>query len=137
MIHLLHRAGQCAGEVFAEELNSGGLTPRQFVVLQTVFEDEGLSQTDLVARTGIDRSTLADIIRRMAEKGLAKRRRTKADARVYAVRLTKAGREAVRAGEPAADRADRRVLDALPPAKRDAFLDSLDTIVRGLTRSQD
>ena len=80
-LHLLHRAGQCAAEVFQAELGGGDLTPRQFAVLVTVSQNEGLSQTHLVERTGIDRSTLADIVRRMLKKGLLQRRRTKEDAR--------------------------------------------------------
>ena len=62
-LHLLHRAGQRAGEVFAREMGSD-LTPRQYAVLASVAKSEGLSQTDLVAATGIDRSTLADVVRR-------------------------------------------------------------------------
>ena len=131
-IHLLHRAGQCAGDVFTEEMTGGGLTPRQYAVLLTVAQNEGLSQTELVERTGIDRSTLADIIRRMLKKGLVHRRRTKQDARAYAVRLTSDGWEALRDAEPAAVHADERILSALPPAKRQEFLESLNTIVHSI-----
>ena len=62
-------------------MKDGDLTPRQLAVLVTVAQNEGLSQTGLVDRTGIDRSTLADIVRRMQRKGLLQRRRTKEDAR--------------------------------------------------------
>ncbi len=55
-LHLLHRAGQCAGDVFQAEMVAGDLTPRQFAVLVAVSQDEGLSQTSLVRKTGIDRS---------------------------------------------------------------------------------
>ena len=129
-IHLLHRAGQCAGDLFSEEVVNGGLTARQFAVLMAVSQEEGLSQTDLVERTGIDRSTLADIIRRVLKKGLVSRRRTKKDARVYSVRLTDAGRKALRAAMPAANQAESRLLSALDPVQRDNFLDSLSVIVR-------
>ena len=60
--HLIHRAGQCATDIFPSEARASGLTPRQFAVLMIVAEEEGLTQTDLVERTGIDRSTLADIV---------------------------------------------------------------------------
>jgi DNA-binding MarR family transcriptional regulator len=46
-------------------MKDGDLTPRQLAVLVTVANNEGLSQTGLVDRTGIDRSTLADIVRRL------------------------------------------------------------------------
>lgn len=128
-VHLLHRAGQCAGDIFTEEVAADGLTPRQFAVLSAVSDNEGLSQTDLVELTGIDRSTLADIIRRMLKKDLLQRRRTKADARAYSVKLTSAGRTALQTAKPAATNADMRLLSALPPAKRNEFIDNLNTIV--------
>lgn len=129
-IHLLHRAGQCAGDLFTKEVILDGLTPRQYAVLLTISEEEGLSQTDIVERTGIDRSTLADIIRRMLNKSLIARRRTKKDARVYSVGLTSEGRKALLDAAPAAVQADTRLLAALPPAKRSEFLESLAVIVR-------
>jgi len=135
-IHLLHRAGQCAGDLFTAEVIHDGLTPRQYAVLLTVSRKEGLSQTDLVCLTGIDRSTLADIIRRMLNKGLISRRRTRKDARVYSVTLTNEGRMALRAAEPAAVQADTRLLAALPPARREQFLDSLAAIVRTMCSPQ-
>lgn len=128
-LHLLHRVGQCAGDVFAAEMGDTDLTPRQFAVLATVAEEEGLSQTDLVSRTGVDRSTLADIVRRMLKKGLLQRRRTKEDARAYAVKLTEEGWRVLRAAEPVVRRVDDKVLSALPPKQREQFLTDLVTIV--------
>lgn len=131
-IHLLHRAGQCAGDIFQSEMTDGGLTPRQFAILLTVSQNEGLSQTHLVERTGIDRSTLADIVRRMIKKGLLHRRRTKEDARAYAVRLTDEGNRALRAADPVARKVDDKVLGALSASERERFLQDLAKIVRTL-----
>ena len=112
-LHLLHRAGQCAAEVFQTELGSGDVTPRQFAVLVTVSQNEGLSQTHLVDRTGIDRSTLADIVRRMLKKGLLQRRRTREDARAYAVKLTEEGWRVLKSVDPLARKVDERMFKAL------------------------
>ena len=133
-IHLLHRAGQCAGDIFHAEMKDGDLTPRQLAVLVTVAGNEGLSQTGLVDRTGIDRSTLADIVRRMQRKGLLQRRRTREDARAYAVKLTDEGRRLLRVAEPLAKRVDERILDALPTKQRDQFIDDLLSIVDTLQK---
>lgn len=133
-IHLLHRAGQCAGDVFGIEMKDGDLTPRQLAVLMTVAQNEGLSQTGLVERTGIDRSTLADIVRRMQRKGLLQRRRTREDARAYAVKLTDEGRKLLKTAEPMARRVDERILDALPGKQREQFIDDLLSIVDALQR---
>jgi DNA-binding MarR family transcriptional regulator len=112
----------------------GGLTPRQLAVLITVSQNEGLSQTGLVERTGIDRSTLADIVRRMQRKGLLQRRRTKEDARAYAVKITDEGRRVLRTAEPLAKRVDDKVLDALPGKQREQFIDDLQAIVDTLQK---
>jgi DNA-binding MarR family transcriptional regulator len=95
----------------------------------TIAEEEGLTQTDLVERTGIDRSTLADIVARLLARGLIHRRRAKEDARAYAIKLTAQGWKGLRDTEPGAVAADSRLLAVLPPAKRQEFLDSLDLIV--------
>jgi DNA-binding MarR family transcriptional regulator len=113
-------------------MSDGGLTPRQYAVLHTVSHNEGLSQTSLVDRTGIDRSTLADIIRRMLKKGLLARRRTKEDARAYAVRVTDEGWRVLKSAEPLARRVDDKILSALSGAERDRFLQDLNKIVRTL-----
>ena len=97
-MHLLHRAGQCAADIFASEARASGLTPRQFAVLMIVADEEGLTQTDLVERTGIDRSTLADIVARLLGRGLIQRRRAKEDARAYAIKLTPQGAKALARG---------------------------------------
>ncbi len=54
-LHLLHRAGQCADEMFAVSVGEVGLTPRQFAVMAAIANSEEPSQTTLVERTGIDR----------------------------------------------------------------------------------
>ena len=128
-LHLLHRAGQCADELFATQVGASDITPRQFAVLTAVAETKEPSQTALVHKTGIDRSTLADIVRRLVERGLLQRRRTRRDARMYAVRLTDKGEMALKQAAPAARTTDERLLSALPQRDREVFLDALARIV--------
>ncbi len=132
-IHLLHRVSQCASDIFALEIGDADLTPRQYAILLTVSQNEGLSQTDLVERTGVDRSTLADIVRRMLKKGLLQRRRTKDDARAYAVKLTEEGWRILRTTEPMVKRVDDKILAMLSGKQRDQFVADLQTIVEALS----
>ena len=133
-MHLLHRAGQCAADIFASESRNGGLTPRQFAVLMVIADEEGLTQTDLVERTGVDRSTLADIVARLLSRGLIQRRRAKDDARAYSIKLSPQGAKALREAQPGASAADQKLLASLPPAKRQEFLDSLNLIVTAIRK---
>ncbi len=122
--HLLHRALQLALDVYGEEVESG-LTQRQYAVLAAVAEDEGLTQTDLVRATGIDRSTLADMIARMIDKGYLGRERSALDARAKTVRLTDKGRDALESTHPRVADADARIMGHLTAGKRDAFITAL------------
>jgi MarR family transcriptional regulator, temperature-dependent positive regulator of motility len=127
--HLIHRAEQCATDIFARTAPPGLLTPRQYAILVAIEENEGISQTGLVGKTGIDRSTLADIVRRMMDKGLVQRQRTTADARAYAVRLTRRGTAMLRRMRPHAEEVDRLILQALPEEQRSLFLSMLHHLV--------
>ena len=94
-------------------------------MLAAVAADEGLTQSQLVKATGIDRSTLAELVARMIGKGLLDRERSAADARAKAVRLTDKGREAMEAAAPKAAEADAALLKLLPSGKRSPFLSAL------------
>jgi MarR family transcriptional regulator, temperature-dependent positive regulator of motility len=120
--HLLHRALQLALDVYADEAGDIGLTQRQYAVLAAVAANEGLTQTDLVRATGIDRSTLADMIARMIAKGHLARERSATDGRANTVSLTVEGRAILDAAEPKVAAADRRILAHLAANKRDSFL---------------
>ena len=123
--HLLHRVLQIALDVYAEETGPGALTQRQFAVLAAVAENEGLTQTDLVHATGIDRSTLADLVARMLGKGLLGRERSATDGRANTVTLAPAGREALNAARPRVEAADKRLLSLLPGGKRGSLMKML------------
>jgi len=123
--HQMHRALQLALDVYAEEVGSGGPTQRQFAVLEAVSVQAGLTQTDLVKATGIDRSTLADLVSRMTAKGLLERERSTLDARAMAVRLSADGAAMLEVARPRVQSADKRIMGLLPKGKREAFLEML------------
>ncbi|MGQ3039372.1 MAG: MarR family winged helix-turn-helix transcriptional regulator [Brevundimonas sp.] len=123
--HLMHRALQLALDIYSEETGPDGLTQRQFAVLEAVSHRAGLTQTDLVRATGIDRSTLADLVARMTTKGLLDREKSTLDARAKAVRLSPAGEAALAAARPRVEAADKRIMGLLPKGKRDGFLELL------------
>jgi DNA-binding MarR family transcriptional regulator len=124
-IHLLHRASQRADGLFARQVRPSDLTPRQFVVLQAVADKNGLSQTDIMAVTGIDRSSTAALVRTLVTHGLLKRRRTRRDARVYAVRLTPSGRQMLETGMSATRAAEDELLLSVSEKQRLVLVDLL------------
>jgi len=130
-LHLLHRAGQRADHLFARHVGDYGFTPRQFAVLKAVADADGLSQTAIMIATGIDRSGTAELVRRLVLNGLLKRRRTRKDARVYAVRLTPQGRKMLAVGERAARAAGAQLLSSIPNRQRATFIAALASIIDG------
>lgn len=127
--HLLHRAQQIAANHSAAALKSAGVTLRQFSVLAALSGNEGVSQSDLVNATGIDRSTLADMVARMETAGLIKRADSKTDARAKSVSLTAKGKKAYDKALPAVNKADTALFATLAKAKQDALLQGLTGLV--------
>ena len=123
--HLLHRAQQRAADVTAQALRAYGLTPRQYAVLLTLRRDEGVTQSELVRRTGIDRSTLADMLARLGKRGLVFSRRTEEDQRANSVTITPEGARALDAVTPKVAEAERKMLDSLPAEVREPFVSAL------------
>lgn len=119
--HLLHRAGQHAEDMFARATADLGITARQFVVLAAIDGLERPSQTTLCETSGIDRSTLADIVRRLEMRGLIHRERTKSDARMYAVSVTDEGRALLMRAAPIATDVERELLAQFSTTEQETF----------------
>lgn len=99
-----HRVSQIADAIYEDAVSgtvARGTTARQMIILDAVSrltrEDGAPSQTAIVAATNIDRSTVAEVVRRLVTNNLLQRKRSKGDARCYAVRLTGLGQQMVEA----------------------------------------
>ncbi len=128
--HLIRRCQQFYGDLYARESGARELTKQQYILLAALEHHDGASQTVLVDITGIDRSTLAEMVRRMLEKGLLSRERTEEDQRANAVAISPTGRKALRSARNASDRAERALLEALPAAERPKFVKFLAQIAQ-------
>jgi DNA-binding MarR family transcriptional regulator len=132
-VHLLHRAGQSADETFARIVGRE-LTPRQFAILAAVAEANGINQVGIVEATGIDRSSTAELVRKLQQRGFVQRRRDRRDTRSYIVTLTPKGRELVERLRPTVARVDETVLEGLARADRTRLLEALAQIALNAPR---
>ena len=128
--HLIRRCQQFYGDLYARESGARELTKQQYTLLAALEHNDGASQTVLVEITGIDRSTLAEMVRRMLEKGLLSRERTEEDQRANAVAISPSGRKALRSARNASDRAERALLETLTVPDRQKFIRWLAQIAR-------
>jgi DNA-binding MarR family transcriptional regulator len=123
--HLLRRCQQRAVDIFMEAVAPARITPRQFAILATLARNPGLTQTELVAETGIDRSTVGDMIDRLVRRGLVRRQRSGSDQRANTLVILPAGKAILKRVHPAVDRAQQRIIAPVPPAQRENVLAAL------------
>lgn len=85
---LLAKAHQRGWALFSEEIGRYELTPPQFSVLAFLWQQDGLTQTELSEKTQIDRTTIGGLLDRMARSNLLERRPHPQDRRAHLVYLT-------------------------------------------------
>jgi DNA-binding MarR family transcriptional regulator len=122
---------QYANDLYSRQAGGGDLTKQQYTVLAAVEKNDGISQSGLVAITGIDRSTLAEMIRRMTEKKLLEKKRTETDQRTNAVHIAANGRKTLRSARAASYQVERTLLSHLSATDRVKLVKLLATIMSG------
>ena len=118
---LLAKAYQRGCAIFKEEFDLYDLTPQQFGLLAFLWIEDGLSQTELSARSQIDRTTMGGIIDRLEKEYLVERRNHPEDRRAYQVFLTAKGKSLEEELCAVANRVQRKV-NAPLTAKEQATL---------------
>ena len=109
----LRYAAQTLTEVYDRVLAPSGLKVTQYVLLESILQDEAeQSITDLAQRLGSDRSTIGRNVHILARDGLVSMSRG-SDRREHTVHVTQKGREAVSLARPCWQKAQTAVVDSL------------------------
>lgn len=85
MIGIIHR---CMRRFFESQMKKYDITPPQFEVLLTLWNEDGIVLSELGRRLSRDGPTITGIIDRMEKKKLVVRKRSMRDRRVIQVYLT-------------------------------------------------
>ncbi|WP_331693757.1 MarR family winged helix-turn-helix transcriptional regulator [Pandoraea sputorum] len=93
---LIRRLNQIHIALFFESCKDFAITPVQYGLLTTLSEQPNLDQTSLCAEVGVDRTTMADVLRRLEERGLVNRAPSASDGRVKIANITTKGRAIMR-----------------------------------------
>ena len=96
-------------------LAAHGLHARQFGALVVLRARGSLSQRELGAVQGVDRTTTVAVLDALQARGLIERRRDASDRRVHTVHLTADGGRVLRRAEREVLQAEQRFLAALGP----------------------
>lgn len=119
---LIRRLHQLHCSLFLEETREFNITPVQYSLMTALDQRGELDQNSLALEIGLERTSVAEVVPRLQERGLLERRQSPDDGRVRLVRLTRKGRSLLVKMEPAVQRAHDRTIDQVPKTERDAFL---------------
>jgi DNA-binding MarR family transcriptional regulator len=128
---LFFRLWRASHTRIADALESVGLTPALFGLLNVLGAREGAIQQELSSAMGIDPSTMVSLIDELEKAGLAKRRPHPTDRRAREVAITPKGRRVLERGRGLANQVDDDVLQGLTAAERRQLL----TLLRRALRS--
>jgi DNA-binding MarR family transcriptional regulator len=106
----------------AQALDSVGLTPTLFAVLNVLGARKGTIQQQLSEDMGIDPSAMVKLINELEEAGLAERRRRPNDRRAWEVKITPNGRHTLKRARQLASDVEDEVLGGLTAADRQQLL---------------
>lgn len=106
----------------AAALESIGLTPALFGLLNLIGRLEGANQQELGTAMGVDPSTMVALVDELEAQGLAKRQPHPTDRRARAVALTAKGRRLRDRGREMASQVEDEVLGGLSAADRRELL---------------
>ena len=93
IVFLLAKAYQKAHGSFKRRLLDHGLTPTQYLILASLWDEEGLSAGDMGKRLVLDSATLSGVLDRMAEKGWIEKRTDPEDKRFLRIYLSDRAKE--------------------------------------------
>lgn len=88
----LYAATIAINRAYKPMLDSLGITYPQYLVLSTLWEEDGRTITGVADRLSLEPSTITPLVKRLEQAGLVGRKRNPADERQVQVRLTGKGR---------------------------------------------
>ena len=106
----------------AEELESVGLTPALFGLLNVLADRPASNQQEIGSAMGIDPSTMVSLIDQLEKARLAKRRPHPKDRRAREVAITPKGRRLLERARQKANEVQDEVLRGLTPSERRQLL---------------
>ncbi len=128
--YLVRRLNQIHYAVFYEECNTESITPVQYGILTALSVNPGIDQTTICRELGLDRTTTADVVKRLELKGYIARHIDPEDRRVRKGYLTAEGLRVMNVLHAGMARSQERLLQPLSEADQRTFMKLLSTLVQ-------
>ncbi len=111
IVFMIAKAHQQAQGLLKARLKPFGLTPVQCLVLESLWDEEGLSVGEVGRRLVLDTATLAGVLDRMVTAGWVRREIDSFDARVARIYLTEKARSITADLAEAIDQVNNELLE--------------------------
>ena len=121
----------------AERIRPLGLMPAQFPVLLELWQGDGLTQKELVARLDVEQATMANTLARMERDGLIRRRPHPRDGRAQSVHLTARARKLEGEAKSAAMAVNEVALSGFSCPDCDRLVGAMGRVIANLRGGQD
>lgn len=105
-----------------EQIRPLGLAPGQFMTLLELWDEDSLTQKDLVQRLDVEQATMANTLKRMERDGLITRHENPDDRRAQLIRLTPEAKKLKEDATAAANAVNERALAGFSREERRAFI---------------
>lgn len=112
------------------------LAPAQFMTLLELWEDDGLTQAELVGRLNVEQATMANTLKRMARDGLIERKPHPKDGRAQQNWLTERARSLQEPATEAASAVNEAALAGLTQWERTALIELMRNTIANLQKAQ-
>lgn len=126
---LIRRLNQIGAALFYDECHSESLTPLQIGMLTALSMNPWLDQKAIGRELSLDRTTTAEVLKRLGDKGLVETRVNPDDRRSKLSVITKEGLKLIRELQGSINNSQERLIDPLTPDERTAFMTLLAKLV--------
>lgn len=128
--YFLERTTRIVKLAFHQAITELGLdiTPEQWVILESLYQENGQAQIDLANKSFKNAPTISRILDLLSHKGFVERQRFDNDRRRYKIYLTDEGRRVVELIKPAANRLRKQGWQHLSEEDYDNFIRILNRV---------
>ena len=130
--YLANHMARLFAQALHERIKPLDIVPGQFPALLALWERDGLTQKELIARLDIKQATMANTLSRMERDGLIRRTRHPTDAKAQQIWLTPRASSIRDTAYSAATQTNERALSDLSQADRERFVDFMRRAIEGL-----
>ena len=119
--YLVNHLGRVLARALEGRLIKHGVPLGQFPLLLTLWDADGLTQSEIARRVGIEQPTVANTLRRMERDGLVRTEPDPSHRRQVLIKLTERGRELERPLKLEAAAVNQAATAKMPAADVEAF----------------